>query len=150
MQTIEILLLPYTRWSMFLLLWSCRLPRFWLPLVRYLVFACGVQDFLGDPTNVPYSALVDTCLASVYEAFWKVFTFMDPCILALCLVRQRIHAHASDYGGSRVEATLAVACARLVQRSSADVEDTAELPQLHSLWFPSCVAAHHRVDELTG
>ena len=76
------------------------------------------MDFLGVPRNVPYSALlgstVDACLASVYEAFWKIFTFMDPRILAQCLGRQRIHAHASDYGGSGVETTLAVACARLV------------------------------------
>ena len=49
-----------------------------------------------------YAALlgstVDTCFASVYEAFWKNFTRLE-----------RILAHASDYGGSRVEvAVLAV------------------------------------------
>ena len=36
------------------------------------------MDFLGDPRNVPYSPLlgssVDTCSASVYEAFWTTFT----------------------------------------------------------------------------
>ena len=32
---------------------------------------------------------------------------MDPHISAQCLVRQRLHDHASDYGGSGVEATLA-------------------------------------------
>ena len=104
------------------------------------------MDFLGDPRNVPYATLlgstVDTCLASVYEAFWKIFTFMDPRISAKCLVRQRIHAHASDYGGSGVESTWAVACARLVcfvrrhlcRGAEADshgpVQDTIEILQL--------------------
>ena len=41
-------------------------------------------------------------------------------------------------------------CCAVLQFSSADVEDTAELPRLHSLWFSSCGAAHHRVDELMG
>ena len=42
---IEIPLLPYTRWSMSLLLWMCSSPCFWQPLLRFLVFACGVQDY---------------------------------------------------------------------------------------------------------
>ena len=71
-------LLPYTRWSMSLLRWSGRF-LFLAATCTYLLFACGVQDldFLGDPRNVPYSALlgstVDTCSASVYEAFWAKF-----------------------------------------------------------------------------
>ena len=34
--------------------------------------------------------------------------------------------------------------------SSAHVVETVELPRLHSLWFSSCLAARHRVDELMG
>ena len=62
--------------SMSLLLWMCRFPVsgshlyvIWCSPVEY-----RIMDFLGDPRIVPYSALlgstVDTCLASVYEAFW--------------------------------------------------------------------------------
>ena len=46
---------------------------FWCSLVDY-----RIMDFMGAPRNVPYSALrgstLDTCLATVYEAFWKIFT----------------------------------------------------------------------------
>ena len=45
----------------------------------------------------PYATLlgwtVDTCLASVYEALWKIFTRLGPRISVQCLVRQRIHVH---------------------------------------------------------
>ena len=41
-------------------------------------------------------------------------------------------------------------CCAVLQFSSADVEETVELPRLHSLWISSCGAAHHRVDELMG
>ena len=57
--------------------------------------------------RIPHSALVgstvDTGLASVLGAFEEAHTFymqVDSCLSAQCLVRQRIHAHASDYGGS--------------------------------------------------
>ena len=43
-----------------------------------------------------------------------------------------------------------VPCCAFPQFSSAHVEETVELPWLHSLWFSSCGAAHHRVDELMG
>ena len=39
-------------------------------------------------------------------------------------------------------------CFAVLQFSRAHVEETVELPWLHSLWFSSWVAAHHRVDEL--
>ena len=41
-------------------------------------------------------------------------------------------------------------CCAVSQFSSADVEETVELPWLHWLWFSSCGAAHHRLDELMG
>ena len=71
---------------------------------------------LGDHfTNVWFDP------ASVLGAFEEAHTFyvqMDSRISVQCLVRQWIHAHASDYGGSGVEvaaspSTLAVACALL-------------------------------------
>ena len=73
------------------------------------------MDCSGRPLQewFPYATLlgstVDTCLASVYEAFWKNFTistcstlgddFMLSPYSALSLVRQRIHA---VYGALKV------------------------------------------------
>ena len=55
-----------------------------------------------------------------------------------------------DHGHSQLQYMMADVLVELVLRSSADVEETVELPQLHSLWFSSCGPTHHRVDELMG
>ena len=137
---------------------SSKAPCIWQSLVRCSVFAVGVQvmEFSGRSLQIVFRMLHSLIRQRIHVSrqstrpFGRISHVLDPRFSALCLVRQRIHAHASDYGGSRVEATLAVACARLVQFSSADVEETVELPRLHSLWISSCGAAHHRVDELMG
>ena len=68
--------------------------------------------------NVWFDSLIHAP-ASVLGAFEEAHTFyvqMDSRISVQCLVRQWIHSHASDYGGSGVEvaaspSTPAVACA---------------------------------------
>ena len=53
------------------------------------------------------------------------------------------HSTVAHHGGR-------CTCFAVLQFSSSHVEETVKLPRLHSLWFSSCVAAHHRVDELMG
>ena len=134
-------------------------PCIWQSLVRCSVFAVGVQvmefsgRFLQDVFRMLHSLLVRHGVHLSRQSsrpFGRISHVWTLVFLRYAWFDSGFMLMPSDYGGSRVEATLAVACARLVQRSSADVEDTAELPQLHSLWFSSCGAAHHRVDELMG
>ena len=79
MQTIEIPLLPYTRWSMSLLLRMCRCPCFWQPLVRCIASEYLIWIFWEMTSGIisicsALRSTVDTCVASVYEVMAS-FTF---------------------------------------------------------------------------
>ena len=66
-------------------------PCIWQSCVRCSVFAFGVQDYgifweIPGLFRIQLGSTVDTCLASVHEAFWKIFTRFGPSYLAQCLV----------------------------------------------------------------
>ena len=68
------------------------------------VFAFGVADYGFSGEMTPGMVSVFNTLwwiqsASVYEAFGTISHVLDRRISTQCLVRLRIHAHASDYGG---------------------------------------------------
>ena len=116
-------------------------------LVRCSPLEYRILDFSAEMLsgNVPFSALVgstlDTCLRLSMGLLEEFHTVLDPRISAQCLVRQRILADASDYGGFDGSD-----CRKLLKFRSCSSSRSSTFPSWCRGRFPwSCCSADHGV-----